>query len=409
MKILQVNKFHYRRGGAETVYFGVSDLLRRHGHEVIPFAMQDDRNEETPYARYFVSNIDLREERGGVAGKVAAAGRILYSREAERKMDALLRETRPDVAHLHNIYHQLSPSILRALARHKVPVVMTLHDYKLICPAYTLYTNGALCERCKGHRYYNAVLQRCVKGSRAKSALCAAEAYLHAGLGSYRRRVKFYVAPSQFIASKMLEFGVGPDRVVHVPNFIEPAEQPTPTAGRYFVYAGRLERVKGVGTLLRAVEASVPARDFELWIAGEGEERAALEADTRARGLANVRFLGHLTQAELAPVVAGAQFAVVPSEWHENAPLSVLEAAALGKAVVASDLGGLPEMVRHGETGLIFRAGDAEALRGCLEELLRKPERAAEMGVKARALVEETYSPESHYRRTMAVYERAMT
>ncbi len=409
MKVLQVNKFHYNRGGAETVYFALSDLLRRHGHEVIPFAMQDDRNEETPYARYFVSNIDLREEAGGLAGKAAAAGRILYSREAERKMDALLRETRPDVAHLHNIYHQLSPSILRALARHKVPVVMTLHDYKLICPAYTLYTNGALCERCKGHRYYNAVLQGCVKGSRAKSALCAAEAYLHAGLGSYRRHVKFYVAPSRFIASKMLEFGIDGGLVVHVPNFIAPPPLPAKPPGRYFVYAGRLERVKGVGTLLRAIDASALARDFELRIAGDGEDRAELEAYARERGLSNVRFLGHLSQAELEPVTAGARFAVVPSEWHENAPLSVLEAAARGKAVVASDLGGLPEMVIHGETGLIFRAGDAVALGGCIEQLLREPERAAEMGVKARALVEETFSPESHYRRTMAVYERAMT
>ncbi len=138
--------------------------------------MQDQRNEPSPYENYFVSNIELREEEGGVSGKVAAAARILLSREAEQKIDALLEAERPDIAHLHNVYHQLSPSILRALNRRGVPVVLTLHDYQLICPAYTLYTQGQVCERCRGGRFYNAVRYSCVKGSRGKSTLCAVRA-----------------------------------------------------------------------------------------------------------------------------------------------------------------------------------------------------------------------------------------
>ena len=408
MRVLHANKFFYHRGGAETVYFATSDLLRRYGHEVIPFSMEDPRNEESAYARYFVSNVELREERGGLPGKVAAAARILYSREAEGKIDALIRDTRPDIAHLHNIYHQLSPSILRALHRHKVPVVMTLHDYKLICPAYTLHTGGSICERCKGHAYYNTVSHRCVKSSRLKSAVCAAEAYLHDATGIYRRNVKYFIAPSRFLASKVIEFGVDPRTIEYVPNFIEPGPIAHDGAGDYFVYAGRLERVKGVRTLLRAVAGSELAQRHQLMIAGDGEDRTALEAYASKQRLKNVRFLGHLAKAQLEPVLAGAAFAVVPSEWYENAPLGVLEAAARGKAVIASDLGGLPELVRHNETGLTFPAGDHVGLREAIEGLLRDPGRASEMGRRARAFVEETFAPDAHYRRLMGVYDRAL-
>jgi glycosyltransferase involved in cell wall biosynthesis len=410
MKILHVNKFHYARGGAETVYFALTDLLRAHGHEVIPFAMQDDRNLPTPYSTYFVSNVDLREESGGVAGKIGAAARILYSREAERKIDRLIRDTKPDIAHLHNIYHQLSPSILRALKRHGIPAVMTLHDYKLICPAYTLYTDGSPCERCRGHRYYNAVLHSCVKDSRLKSAICATEAYAHATTGIYRDNVNFYVAPSQFMARKVVEFGFNPHQVVHIPNFIDATRIDAASAvGEYVLFAGRLEKVKGVMTLLRAIDSSALARTREVRIAGDGEQRAELEAYCASAGLANVRFLGHRSPADMKQLLADAAFAVVPSEWYENAPLSVMEAAAHGKAVIVSEMGGIPELVKPGETGVTFPAGNVEALAGAIEALLADPAKTAEMGRRGRAFMEEKFSPEAHYRQISALYGRALS
>jgi glycosyltransferase involved in cell wall biosynthesis len=408
VRVLQANKFYYNRGGAEAVCLREAALLGARGHDVIPFSMHDARNAATPYERYFVSNVDLRETEGGLPGKAMAALRVLYSREAERKIERLIADTGPDVAHLHNIYHQLSPSILRPLRRRGVPVVMTLHDYKLICPAYTLYTEGAPCERCRGGRYYNAVLHRCVKDSRAKSALCAAEAYLHHFLRFDRDFVKFFIAPSEFLAAKMIEFGTDPRRVVHIPNFVEAGAAPASgEPGPYFLYAGRVERVKGLGTLLRAVKESEIARGFELRIAGDGEARREYEAWCGVNGLSNVRFLGHLSQEALKLELEAARFVVVPSEWHENAPLSVLEAAAHGKALVASDMGGLPEMVRDGETGVVFRAGSVEGLRAAVEGLLANPDRAREMGRNARALVMEKNSPDTHYRQLIELYERA--
>jgi glycosyltransferase involved in cell wall biosynthesis len=286
---------------------------------------------------------------------------------------------------------------------------MTLHDYQLICPAYTLYSRGGVCERCKGHRYYNTVLGSCVKGSRLKSAICAAEAYFHAATGIFRNNVRFYLAPSHFIAEKVVEFGLNPRQVIYLPNFIDAAsfgvEQAT---GNYYLFAGRLEKVKGVVTLLRAVSSSAVARSRELWIAGAGDERAALEAEAAALNLTNVRFLGQLPPAEMGRVLAGALFSVVPSEWYENAPLSILEAAARGKAVVVSDIGGIPELVRAGETGVVFPAGDAGALAGAIDGLLADPARTAEMGRKARAFMEEEFAPETHYRQLAAIYERAL-
>jgi glycosyltransferase involved in cell wall biosynthesis len=337
------------------------------------------------------------------------AGRALYSRDAEQCMEAIVRAARPDVAHLHSIYHQLSPSILQPLRRHDVATVLTLHDYKLVCPSSILFANGKLCERCKGHQYHNAVIQGCVHDSRLKSAFCATESALHDALGSYRKNVDMYISPSRFLKEKMAELGMDGDRIVHVPNPLIVADYaPGDASGDYFLFSGRLEEVKGVETLLDAMAGSEIASHFELRIAGEGRRRKALESYCREKGLANVRFLGWLPQDELAELHRGALFVVVPSIWYENSPLSVLEAHAYGTAVIGADIGGIPELIARGRTGLLFEAGNAAELQCRLEELLTNPERAVEMGRAGRDVVEQTCAPERQYTQLMAVYDRAI-
>jgi glycosyltransferase involved in cell wall biosynthesis len=408
VNVLMANKFHYHRGGAEAVYLAESELLRSRGHEVVPFSMHHPENLPSEYARYFVSNVELREDRGGPLGALAAAGRILYSREAAAHVERLARDTRPDVAHVHNVYHQLSPSIIRALRGAGVPVVMTLHDYKLICPSYTLTANGSICERCRGHRYYNPVLQGCIKGSRLKGALCGVEAALHSVMGLYRDGVTFYLAPSRFMRDKVVEFGIDPARVEYVPNFIAaPPEPATTPVGTRVLYAGRLERVKGVRTMLAAWRRAKAAGTAELWIAGDGEDRAELESYCSAQRLTGVRFLGHLDRDDLTSALDAARVVVVPSEWYENAPLAVLEAAARAKPIVASDIGGLPELVRDGDTGRLFPAGDAGALAERIDELALDGERAQAMGRRARDFVLGEFSAGRHYDDLMNVYGRA--
>ncbi len=412
MRVLLVNKFFYNSGGAQTVLFQTKRLLERYGHEVIPFAAQDARNLPSDYSDYFVSNVELRQKAsplGVLQPRLwATAGRILYSREAERKMEALIRATKPDIAHLHNIYHQLSPSILRPLQRHGIPTVLTLHDYKLICPNYTLVSRGSVCERCKGHKYYQAVLQGCVKNSRLQSALCALEAYVHRAWGIYARGVDKYIAPSRFMRQKMMEFGLDGGRIVHVPNFLNLEDyEPSASFDNYFVYSGRLEEVKGVATLLEAVGNSRVAPRFELRIAGDGEQRAALEAHPRANGSNHVRFLGWLSPREVGSLLRGAMFSVMPSQWYENAPLSIYEAYAYGKPVVASRIGGIPELVEEGRTGLLFQPGDPHELQRKIDYLLTHPAQVTEMGKNARKLAEKAYGPDRHYQLLMKVYAGA--
>lgn len=412
MRVLQINKFLYPHGGSESVLFQTKALLEAHGHEVLLFGMRDPRNVPHPHARFEVEAVDLHQG-GGVRsllspGRWGTALHMFHSDEAADRLDDLLVAERPDVAHLHNIYHQLSPSILQVLRRHRVPTVLTLHDYKLVCPNYSMYVDGAACERCKGHHYYQAVLHACVKGSRLQSAVCATEAYLHNRSNVYAEGVDRFIAPSRFMRDKVVEFGADARQIDYVPNFLNlmPFTEPAPPEP-YFLFAGRLEPVKGIATLIRAMQQSEAARASTLVVAGDGSLRTELEEQCRLAGLANVRFLGQQTPAQVTQLVRQAQFAVLPSQSYENAPMAVLEAFAQGKAVVGARIGGIPELVQPGRTGLLFRPGDADDLRQQLDRLLLHPALAAEYGRNGRALVEQAHSADRHYQQLMAVYERA--
>lgn len=402
-RVLAVNKYFYPRGGAERYFLELSRMLARRGHEVVPFSMQDPENEPTPYGEYFVSpsGFDKRET---LPDMLRAAARVVYSVEARRKIEVLVEKARPDVAHLHNIAHQLSPSILYGLRAQGVPVVQTLHDYKLVCPNYQMFVDGAVCERCRGGRYYNAVLHRCMHGSLSRSLNVCAEAYLHAALGTYRRFVELFVAPSRSLRERMIAHGVEPSRIVHVPHAISlEGYEPTYEPGGYAAYIGRLAVGKGVDVVLRAA-ARVPEVRFV--IAGTGPLKADLEAEAAHLGLDNVEFLGYVTGGELRSAFSGALCVVVPSECLENSPITVFESFAYGRPVVGSSIGGVPELVVDGETGFLFEPGDAEALGDRIRRLAADRRRATEMGRAARARLERDHSPETHCDRILGIYER---
>ena len=411
MRVLQVNKFLHTVGGTETVLFQTTDLLRAHGHDVSFFAMQDERNIPSDNEPYFVSNVDYKSETSRSAFQrlklPLVAGRFIHSPEAAHKIEALIENDRPDVAHFHNVYHQLSPSIIGPLKKRNIPVVMTLHDYKLVCPNYTLFSNGEICERCKGHRYYQAVLQRCIRDSAVASTLCAVEAYAHSFTHAYDA-IDQFIAPSRFMRDKLIEFGMDGDRIAWLPNFLHFEDYaPGFEAGPYVVFAGRLERVKGVATLLDAFQAGAVPAGLELRIAGDGELRPDLEQIARDRGLTNVRFLGRLPREELGRLVQGALAVVIPSQWYENAPMSVLEAFAYGKPVIGTRIGGIPELIQDGVTGLLVEPGDATSLSRAIEHLGANPALAEGMGREARRYVEAHHGPDLHYERLLAIYEAA--
>ncbi len=404
MQVLLANKFLFEKGGAEKSLFETARLLEAHGHQTRFFAMQHARNRPCADARHFVSEVDYEDS--SLRMRLKAGARMLYSLEAARKLGGLLDEARIDIAHLNNIYHQLSPSILRTLHRRGVPMVMSLRDYKVVCGSYQMLAQDRPCEACRGGRHLQASLKRCVKDSLAASVLTTVEMTLHHRILGLYGLVDFFISPSAFLKDKVREMGF-PGEVVHLPNFVGGLAEVAPQYGSArarLVYSGRLGREKGLATLMRAVKG-LPLR---LEIIGEGPMREPLEALARQESIANVEFTGYLSGALLQDHVRAATAVVVPSQWYENNPRSVIEAFALGKPVIGARIGGIPELVRHGDTGLTFTPGDVQALRGCIDEMLAQPARAVDMGRRGRHLVETELSPERHYAGLMQVYERAI-
>lgn len=404
MKILLVNKFFYLRGGAEAAMFDTARLLREKGHQVLFFSMRHPRNLDSPFSRYFVSPVDF-DRPASIGQKATSSLRVLYSFEACRNIDRLLKEERPDLVHLHNIHHQISPSILRTIKSHRLPAVLTLHDYKMVCPVYTLFNRGKVCERCGRRRFYHCLLNRCRWGSRSKSLLNTIEMVLHHRLLHLYDRVDDFISPSLFLKNKLREMGF--QRTIHyLPHFINLADyEPSRTNGdNSLAYSGRLSPEKGLSVLLRAVEGL----DCRVKILGEGPLRSALEQQIQDRSLTNISLLGYKSPEDLRREIKNSMAVILPSEWYENNPRSVIEAFALGKPVIGARIGGIPELVNDGRTGLLFEPGDAEGLRRRILDLIGDPEKGRRLGQEARAFAERHFRPEEHYRGLMRIYERAM-
>lgn len=405
MKILMCNTFQYLRGGAERCVFGLTRLLTEQGHQVVPFGMHDPRNQPSEYDDFFVSHIDFPTElsgESGVAGKLRVLERVVYSREARRNIEALIEQERPDLVHVHGIAHEISPSILPGIKKYGIPIVQTLHDYKLVCPNTSFVSNNTVCEKCQGHRYYQVMLNRCKRGSLPASVLAGIEAYAHHWTGMYTRNVDLFISPSEFLKQKLQQFGIE-NRIETIPNFIDLDQfEPVTQKEDYFVFIGRLVAVKGVRTLVRAMRQ---VKNGRLLIAGTGELEAELKAYCAEHQLDNVTFLGHLNTDALVPLLQKARFSIVPSEWYENYSMAVIESFACGTAVVGANIGGIPEQVLDGQTGRLFPSGDEAALAALLNDLAANPSAAQEMGQQARRFVEETNSPEAHLAATMRLYQ----
>jgi glycosyltransferase involved in cell wall biosynthesis len=404
MRILLANKFLYPKGGAEVSMLETAQLLKRKGHEVVFFAMQHPDNIPSVEEAFFVSPVDY--ERDGLKDALRTSARLLYSFEAKRNLARLIESNRPDLAHLNNIYHQLSPSIIHALRAAGIPMVMTLRDYKLVCGSYSMLANGSVCEACRGGRYYHCVLKQCVKDSRAKSLLTTIEMYLHHRVLHIYDAIDLFIAPSQFLKQKVEEMGFQ-GRIVVLPNFVRVQDyQPrVDWDERTIVYFGRLSKEKGLFTLLEAM-GGLP--DIRLKLIGTGPLQPALEQAIQSRGLRNVHLLGQLMGKDLEREVSRSMFTILASEWYENNPRSVLEAFAMGKPVVATRIGGIPELVRDGQTGLTCEPQHADDLRRHIRFLAEHPAEIERMGRNARRLVEEEFNEERHYERLMAIYASVM-
>ena len=398
--LLSINNYYYHRGGADVVFFRHNGMLHDAGWDVVPFAMNHRMNVGGERSE-FVSELEYGRASDGLVATIRKGLKSVYSFEARTKLARLIDRAGPNLCHAHNIYHHLSPSILGLVRSRGIPLVMTLHDLKIACPAYTMLTHDGICERCKDGRLYQVVTHRCMKGSLALSALVMLESYLHVALGSYLRNVDRFVVPSRFYVRKLVEWGFPAERFEYVPNFVATESfEACYAPGSRFVYFGRLTPEKGVATLLRAAAEARVGVD----IVGAGPQEHELRALAAGR---DVRFLGYLTGTKLNAAVCAARAVVVPSEWYENAPLAVLEGAALGKPLVVARIGGLPELVVDGESGWTFESGSVADLAATLRRIAELSDTdVTAAGMAARRRIEDEFSPERYLERIRGVYGR---
>ncbi len=398
-----VQTFYYYRGGDSTYMLSLSKLLEEHGHEVIPFAMEHPMNLPSPYSRSFVSHVDFPEllRKRSPAAALKVVTRSVYSGEARAKIAALADEVKPDLAHFHNIHAHLTASIVAPLRARRIPIVWTLHDYRLLCPNTSFLSGGEICDRCLPNRFHEAMVQRCKKGSLAASFVAMLTTW-YDRLIRIPTRIDRFITPSDFLREKLIQGGFDPARITTVPNFVDLSAYRSLPEKDYFLYIGRLSHEKGLDILIRAVARLDAGR---LLIVGSGPEEEALRQLARKLGAGRVEFAGYKSGDDLKMILAEARFVVLPSRWYENLPFAVMEAFAASKAVVASRIGGIPEMVDDGVNGLLFPMGDEDALVDRLARLLRDPGARLEMGHRGREKAGRLYDRETHYGRIVRIYQ----
>lgn len=402
MRICQANNYLAPRGGSERVMFMEAELLRDRGHAVTFFGRRGPHDVARAHAAFYPPLVEVERLTG--AAKWRHAPRVIHNAATARAFQRFLAATRPELLHAHNIYGGLTPAILAVARAAALPVVLTVHDYKLVCPSYLALARGRVCSACAGGRFYRCLLARCHKRNLVASALYTIEAYWTTWRRHYDA-VRRFICPSRFMRQTLLDAGYAPARVVYLPNAVVTAGlAPAIGRGEYVLFVGRLTTEKGAATLLNALRGlTLPAR-----IVGDGPLRADLTAQAARDGLGDrVVFDGHLTGAELADAYRRAAFLVIPSEWRENAPLSVLEAFAHGKPVIGADIGGIPELVVPEQTGLLFPPGDASALRAAIATLWRDRAAGAVWGANARGRAESEFAPARHVDGLLALYAAA--
>jgi len=364
-------------------------MLERAGHRVITFCQ---------------SNWEADEYKG--IRRIALAKRTIWSSEIRKKFLALLRQDRPDLVHVHNTFVMISPSIYSACSAEGIPVVQTLHNFRLLCPAATFFRNGKVCEECLPGSLWPSVEHACYRGSRTATAVIAGMLAYHRARGTWHNEISCFIALTEFARQKFIQGGLPADRIFVKPNFVDPDPGEPIGEREYALFAGRLSPEKRVSTVLEAWRRgrlSIP-----LLIAGGGPDRRHLEKQAAAAGLGHIQFLGQLSREATVAAIRKARFLVFSSEWYENFGLTMVEAFACCTPVIASDLGAMKEIVQNGKTGLHFAVGDPDDLARKIEWAQTHPEEMRAMGMEARREYETKYTADRNYSMLLAIYEWAM-
>jgi glycosyltransferase involved in cell wall biosynthesis len=389
MKILLVHNSYQQLGGEDVVFNQERQLLDRAGHEVLTYCRSN----------------------GEIAGYsplklLALVGQMTWARDSRREIASLLHTQKPDLVHVHNTFLMVSPSIYSACKEAHIPVVQTLHNYRLLCPAAIFFRDGHVCEECLDHSLWRGVLHGCYRDSRAETSAVALMLSVHRWLGTWSEMVDCFIALSGFSRQKFIEGGIPAEKMAVKPNFVYADPGCRARSREYALFIGRFSPEKRVVTLLagwQRLQSHIPLR-----IIGGGPERERLEAHAKQMGLSDVRFLGQLPRDEVIAALKGALFLLFTSEWYETFGMAIIEAFACGVPVICSRLGAMEEIVADGRTGLHFSSGDTDDLAAKVEWAWAHPEEMAAMGCAARAEYEVKYTAERNYQMLMEIYRRVI-
>ena len=389
MKIAIVHNTYQRPGGEDMIVAAETALLESRGHKVV---------------RYSRSNDEIAALSG--AQRLLTAKNIVHSERSKREIFDLLKNEKPDVVHVHNTFMVISPSVYEACRQAEVPVVQTLHNYRLLCPGWSLSRDGQICEECLEHGLWRGVWHGCYRDSKWMTAAVALMLQVHRRRGTWTHSVDSYVALTNFAREKFIQGGI-PAPAIHVkPNFpdYDPGERTSP--GHFALFIGRLDPEKGVKTLLSAWER---LRDrIPLVVMGDGPLRQSLEAEVAAKNRSNIAFTGWCERADVVAAIKAAAFLVIPSTWYEGFPMTLVEAFACGTPVICSRLGGLQEIVEHHRTGLHFNPGDASDLASTVASAWAQPSLLCAMGHAARKEFEAKYTAARNYELLLKIYEQTI-
>lgn len=396
MKVLLVNKFLYPKGGSETYIFKLGEILTSYGHKVEYFGLENPQNIVGNSADSYVSDIDFSE---GIKKNLKAPFRIIYSSQARKKIRAVFEKFQPDIVHLNNIQFHLTPSIILEAEKFRketgkaLKIIYTAHDYQLICPSHGLFDSQYnVCEKCLNGSHINCLRKKCIKNSALKSLLGVADAYFwkHSKAYTYIDKI---ICPSVFLKNKLDTQKRFADKTVAVHNFIEPQTVDSVNKEGYILEFGHLSKDKGTNTLLEAAK-NMP--EYRFVFAGFGKAEKDIDK------VSNAEYVGFKTGDELKNLIRKASCSVYPSEWYENCPFSVIESQMYGTPVIGSRMGGIPELIKEGETGLLFEAGNASDLEKKLRSLLENPAKLNEFIQNCKNIEIET--PKSYYDKLMHIY-----
>lgn len=391
-------------GGAERYLFNLGSLLKSRGHRVAYFSTKDKGNQKTKWDKHFIEKLDFKTK--SLENSMNKFPRMFYSTEAKQKISLLLDKFKPDVVHLQNIYYYISPSILSEIKKREIPIVQTVHDYQLISPSVIMYHDGEICEVCKKNRYYKALFHKCVKKSYIATLMSVVTLYFQRINNFYINGIDIFITPSLFTKRKLIEYGLPKNKIVQINNFLFKQEgiKFKSFPKKYVLYFGRICEAKGIFTLLEAA-LKLPRINFK--VAGDFEDEN-VKLDTlnkiNEKNIKNIEILDFKSDTELKKVISQSLFVIVPSLWYENQPYSVLESFALGRPVVASNIGGIPELVHSGKNGILFKPGDAGDLAKAIEKLWKNHSLRERLGKNAQRLMLERHSANVHYQKVVAIY-----